>query len=203
MSIASYSDLKTSIANFLHRSDLTSMIPEFIADGEARIYNDLRIRCMETAFSSAISSGTVAIPSGFLEWKFLYVDGSSAQKLERKDSEWIYTNYPTRAASGKPVFFAREGETVIFGPYPDSAYTIKGSYYKRLAALSDSNTTNWFITDAPELLRFAALCEAVPYLRDDARAQLWEAKYQAVRNRLQATDKRESASGSLLTVSRG
>ena len=38
--ITSYSELKTSIAAFLHRSDLTAMIPEFIADGEARIYNE-------------------------------------------------------------------------------------------------------------------------------------------------------------------
>lgn len=203
MSIASYSDLKTSIANFLHRSDLTSMIPEFIADGEARIYNDLRIRAMETAFSATIASGTVAVPSGFLEWKFLYVDGSSAQKLSRKDAEWIYTQYPTRGASGKPVFFAREGETLIFGPYPDSAYTIKGRYYKRLTALSDANPTNWFITDAPDLLRFAVLCEAAPYLRDDSRVALWEAKYAAVKQRLEDTEKREAFSGSQLAVSAG
>lgn len=203
MSIASYSDLKTSIANFLHRSDLTSMIPEFIADGEARIYNDLRIRAMETAFSATVASGTVSVPSGFLEWKFLYVDGSSAQKLSCLDAESIYTKYPTRAASGKPVFFAREGDTLIFGPYPDSAYTIKGRYYKRLAALSDSNTTNWFITDAPDLLRFAALCEAAPYLRDDSRVALWEAKYQAVKKRLEDTEKREAFSGSKLAVSVG
>lgn len=203
MSIASYSDLKTSIANYLHRSDLTSIIPEFIVDAEARIARELRIKAMEASFSSAISSGTVSLPSGFLEWKYLYVDGSSAQKLERREAEWIYTNYPTRAATGKPVFFAREAETVIFGPYPDSAYTIKGIYYKRLTALSDSNTTNWFITDAPDLLRFAALCEAAPYCKNDSRVALWEAKYQAVKKMLQDTDKREAASGSSLRVSAG
>lgn len=201
MSIASYSDLKTSIANFLHRADLTSMIPEFIVDAEARIYRELRIRAMETALSSAIASGTIAVPSGFLEMKFCYADGSAAQKLERKDAEWIYTNYPTRSASGKPVFFAREAETFIFGPYPDSTYTIKGIYYKRLAALSDSNTTNWFITDAPDLLRYAALCEAAPYMKDDKRIPVWEAKYQDVKNRLERTDKREGVSGSLLRMS--
>lgn len=201
--IQSYSDLKTSIAGFLHRGDLTAMIPEFIADAETRIYNDLRIRCMETAFSSAIASGTVAVPSGFLEWKFLYVDGSAAQKLTRKDAEWIYTIYPTRSASGKPVFFAREAETFIFGPYPDSAYTIKGSYYKRLSALSDSNTTNWLITDAPDLLRFAALCEAAPYIKDDSRIALWEGKYQASKKRVKDTDKREAWSGSVLVAAAG
>lgn len=201
--ITSYSDLKSSIANFLHRTDLTSMIPEFIADAEARIYNDLRIRAMEAAYSEAIATGTVTLPTGFLEWKYLYVDDTSATKLIRKDAEWIYTNYPTRSAGGKPKFFAREGETLIFGPYPDSAYTIKGRYYKRLTALSDSNTTNWFITDAPDLLRFAALAEAEPYTSNDQRVALWEGKYQSIKNRLQRSEKAEAFSGSQLSVTQG
>lgn len=201
--ITSYSDLKASIASYLHRSDLTSMIPEFITDGETRIYNDLRVRAMEAAYSEAVASGTVALPSGFLEWKFLYVDGDSALKLERKDAEWIYTNYPTRSASGKPKFFAREGETLIFGPYPDSAYTIKGRYYKRLTALSDSNTTNWFITDAPDLLRSAALIEAAPYLMNDKRIAVWESKYQSTLSRLHRTERNEAFSGSQLRTMAG
>lgn len=201
--ITSYSSLQTSIAAFLHRSDLTAIIPELIVDAEARIYNDLRLRCMEAAFSSAIAAGVVALPTGFLEWQFLYIDDSSAQKLTRKDSEWIYSNYPARSGTGKPVFFAREGDSIIFGPYSGSAYTVKGRYYKRLTALSDSNTTNWFITDAPDLLRFAALAESAPYLQNDARIAVWEGKYQAVKKRIEHTEKRENVSGSQLQISKG
>lgn len=192
-----YSDLKTSIANYLHRSDLSEMIPEFIAAGEARIYNDLRIRAMEASFSEAVSSHVVAVPTGFIEWIHLYVDGDSAQKLTRKDAEWIYTNYPARSESGKPVFFAREGSNLIFGPAA-GAYTIKGSYYKRLTALSDSNTTNWFTENEPDFLRFAALCEAAPYVMNDERIPLWEAKYTAAKDRIKRTDYRERFSGSLI-----
>lgn len=201
--ITSYSELKTSIANFLHRADLTSIIPELIADAEFRIANDLRIKAMEASFSEAIASGTVALPAGFLEWKFLYVDGDSSQKLERRDEEWIYTNYPSRSSGGKPVFFAREGETLIFGPYPDSAYTIKGRYYKKLDALSDSNTTNWFITNAPDLLRYAALCEAAIYIQNDARIAMFESKYKMAKERIERTERREATSGSLITAKAG
>lgn len=201
--ITSYSELKTSIANFLHRADLTSIIPELIADAEFRIANDLRIKAMEASFSEAISSGTVALPSGFLEWKFLYVDGDSSQKLERRDAEWIYTNYPSRSSGGKPVFFSREGETLIFGPYPDSTYTIKGRYYKKLDALSDSNTTNWFITNAPDLLRYAALCEAAIYIQNDARISMFESKYQSAKERIKRTERMEATSGSLITAKAG
>ena len=47
MAITIYSELKTAVANFLSRSDLTSRIPEFITLGEDRIGKDLRIRAME------------------------------------------------------------------------------------------------------------------------------------------------------------
>jgi hypothetical protein len=201
--ITSYATLQASIASFLHRTDMTDIIKELIADAETRIANELRIRAMEAAFSESISSGSVAIPAGFLEWKFLYVDDDGAQTLTRKDPEWIYTNYPERTGAGKPVFFAREGENLIFGPYPNSAYTVKGRYYKKLDALSDSNTTNWFITNAPDLLRYGALCEAAPYLMDDARINTWEGKYQMAKKRIQKTERDESFSGSVLSARAG
>lgn len=197
-----YTDLKDSIASYLHRSDLTSMIPEFIADAEARIYNELRIKAMEASYSQAVSSGSVTLPTGFLEWINLYVDGDSAQKLTRKDPEWIYTNYPARNGAGKPVFFAREGESLIFGPYA-GAYTINGRYYKRLTALSASNTTNWFTENEPALLRYGALCEAAPYMINDERIPIWEGKYQAAKARIQKTDRDESTSGSLIQMRQG
>jgi hypothetical protein len=168
--------------------------------GEARIYRDLRIAAMETAISTAITAGVVAVPSGYIEMKHLYVDGAPVQKLQRKTAEWIYTNYPSRAADAKPLFFAREGGNFIFGPYSDSTYTIKGSYYKRLDALSASNETNWFTDNAPELVLFAALSEAEPYLGNDPRAILWKAKYDDVKNAVQRQDNNEEFSGSILQV---
>ena len=199
--ITDYASLQTAIATTLHRNDLTALIPVFIADAEERIYNDIRIQAMEASYSQAIASGVVAIPAGFLEWKFLYVD--SAHKLTRKSAEWIYTNYPTRAAEGTPVFFAREGGSLIFGPYPTDGLTVKGLYYKRLPALSDSNTTNWLIENAPDLLRYAALTEAAVHTRDADAHQLFDGKTVQLVKRIQRTDDREAFSGSVLSVTRG
>lgn len=199
--IADYASLQTAIATTLHRNDLTALIPVFIADAEERIYNDIRIQAMEASYSQAIASGVVAIPAGFLEWKFLYVD--SAHKLTRKSAEWIYTNYPTRAAEGTPVFFAREGGSLIFGPCPTDGLTVKGLYYKRLPALSDSNTTNWLIENAPDLLRYAALTEAAVHTRDADAHQLFDGKTVQLVKRIQRTDDREAFSGSVLSVTRG
>jgi len=190
-----YSDLQTKIGTWLHRSDLTASIPDFIRLAEARIYRKLRIRAMETAFSSVIASGVIAVPTSYVELKHARVDGSPTGKLARKNDEWIYQNYPTRSSSGKPKFIAREADNFIFGPYPDSTYTIKGIYYKRLAALSVS-TTNWFTENAPDLLLFAALCEAAPYLGKDSRIVIWEGKFNAVIDQIQRENDAEEFSGS-------
>ena len=200
--ITDYDTLKASIASYLHRSDLTSMIPEFIIDGEARIYSDLRIRAMEDSFSGVTTSGSIALPTSFLEWKWLKAT-ATGKTLEFKDTEWLYTNYPTRSGAGTPIFYSVEGDNISIAPYPADDTAIEGRYYKRLDALSDSNTTNWFITYEPAILRYAALCEAAPYLGQDARIPVWETKYQMVKERIKSTERRQNSHGSQLTMRAG
>lgn len=201
MAISNYSELTTAIANWSERADLTDRIPEFIALGEARIYRDLRIRAMETALSAVIASGVIAVPSGYVEMKHAYIDGSHVVRLIRKTPEWIYRNYPTRSADAKPLFFAREGENFIFGPYPNSDYTVKGIYYKRLPALSETNTTNWFTANEPGILLFSALYELGDYIMDAEAQSKWGGKYEKERERIQAQDSAEEFSGSLMSMS--
>ena len=87
MSITSYSTLKTTVADWLKRTDLTASIPDFIRFAELRIYREMRVRQMEAALSGTIASGVLAVPSGYAELKYMRVGG---QRVERKDVEWMY-----------------------------------------------------------------------------------------------------------------
>ena len=200
MAITNYSTLQTEVANWIHDDSLTSYIQTFISLGEDRIYRDLRLRTMETALSSTISSGVIAVPSDYIELKYAYVVDTDSYILQRTTPDTIYHKYPDRTTGDSPRFIAREGSNFIFGPYPDSAYTIKGIYYARLSKLSDSNTTNWFITNAANLLLFASLCEAEPFLQNDQRIPIWEGKYEDNRQRIQLEDDRESLSGGAIAM---
>lgn len=200
MALATYSDLKTAVGNWLNRSDLTSYIPDLIALGEARVYRELRIRAMEATLNITIASGVAALPTDYVELKYAYVDGTPVQPLQRKTAEWILNKYPTRSAERLPFFIAQDGGNFIFGPYPDSTYTIKGTYYKRLTALSDSNTSNWFTTNAPGILLFASLLEADVFLQNDDRIQLWQAKYDQEKSGIAEEDRNEAFSGSPLSM---
>lgn len=203
MAISSFSELKTAVANFLNRSDLTSYIPDFITLGENRIYRELRIRTMEASLNSPIASGVVAIPSDYVELKYAYVDGTPVQYLKRMNAQSLIEKYPTRSSDAKPTNIATDAGNFIFGPYPDSAYTIKGTYYKRLTALSDSNTTNWFTTNAPGILLFAALCEAEPFMKNDARILVWQSKYEQEKTGIEDEEERERFSGGGLRMITG
>jgi len=199
VSLSSYSDLLTAITSWTHRSDLSSYNADFISLGESRINSELRVRAMETTVASTISAGVIAVPSGYIEMKDFYISSTTPYKsLQRKTVNWIYDQYPTRASQGTPAFFAREGSNFIFGPFPDSTYTLTLLYYARLPALSSSVST--LFTNYPGLYLFAALAETAPFLKDDKRVGLWEAKYQELKQRAQDEDDDEDHSGSVMQI---
>lgn len=191
MAINSFSTLKTAVQNWLDRTDIDDRIDEFIALGESRIYRDLRIRAMEKALSDTVSSGVIAVPSDFRALKHAYVNGSPIQWMEQQTAEFIHENYPTRSVTSKPKFIAQDANEFIFGPYPDSNYTIQGTYYAALAALSTGNETNWFTSNAPELLLYATLTEAYGFEMDEVMEAKWAARYERAKNAVQKEDRRQ------------
>lgn len=197
MSITTYAELKSGVKNWLKRgTDLDSYLDDIITLGEKRIYRELRVRAMETSLSVTLSSGLAAIPSDFVEIKYAYIDGSPVQYLQMREAAWIIENYPTRSAEGKPKFFAQDGAYFIFGPFADSTYTLKGTYFKRLDALSSA--TNTLFTNNPDLYLMAALAESAVFLGyEDKNVARWEAKYQDIQARIQAENDKGRLSGTL------
>jgi len=176
--ITSYATLKTAVADYLARDDLTTFVPNFIQNAENKLYRTLNLRNEETALNVTISSGVAAVPSDFKALKYAYVDQSPVTLLQFVSPEEVYNDYPFRAGAVVPNVISRELSNFIFGPYP-AAYTIKGIYYAKLSALSDSNTTNWYTTNAPELLLYGALLESAPFIGADERMATWGQLYQS------------------------
>jgi hypothetical protein len=191
VAIALYSELKTALANWTKRDDLTSRIPEFIAMAEDKIGFELRVRAMETSADIAItaSTQTAALPTRFLQQQRLYMSAT------RKDLTFVARDdFWTRQAvneSGQPTIYTIEGENFVFAPVPDAAYTAKCLYYQKFAALSADSDTNWILTNARGLYLYGALIQAAPYLEDDPRAITWAAFYQDILDSAHRADKRD------------
>lgn len=187
-----YAELKTAVASWLKRSDLTSYADDLILMGEKYIFRKARTADMEAALSVTIASGVAAVPADYVALKHAYIDGTPVGTVQMKSPGWIYENYPVRSSEGKPKFMAREASNFIFGPYPDSGYTLKGLYYKRLTAANAS--ANALFTSNPDLYLFAALAESVLFLKDDKRVAIWTAKRDQILNDINNEDK-EAAYG--------
>ena len=177
MAISTHAELLTAMYNWLDIASgqfATNQASDLVLLGEKWIMRNVRNEDMESTFSSTISSGVIAAPTGFAGLKHAYVDGSPTKALIIKSAQQIYSAYPIRSAEGKPAWIAYDAGNLIFGPYPDSAYTIKGTYYKRQGPLS-SGTYNLF-TNNPDLFLFAALAEAEMVFGRDERVERWKAK---------------------------
>jgi hypothetical protein len=199
--ISTYAELQTAVANWLHRADLTSYIPDLITLGETRIMREVKSREMETAFTDTIASQVIPLPANYIELKFAYAFVTKNTRLQRKTAQWIYENYPIRTGTGYPLYIAREGSNFIFGPSPAGNYTVTGVYYENLGPVSASNHA--LFVNNPDLYVFAALAEAEPFLKNDKRIALWEAKYSKIRDDINGLAQREDYSGSELQVMPG
>lgn len=199
MTISTYADLQSAIASRLRRSDTSSYVADWIQLAETDIFRRLRTKDMETSFSDTISSGAVALPTSYIDLKYLYINATPVTRLKRKSASWIYENYPTRSANALPKFVAREGSNFIFGPYPDSNYAVSGVYYKNIGPVSSSAHT--VFTNNPDCYLYGSLVMAVRDLKDDAGIERWTPLYEKSLTDAQAASDKEDYSGGGLEMS--
>lgn len=168
MSARTIADLKTSLALWLDRDDLTDRLGDFIRLAGQRIYRSARTPVNERILGPATTTDSqFELPSSLMEIRWITVDGDKL--IPATGDEVIGT------LGGKPQYYGRIGDQIRL--YPQSDVTFFMAYY-----FIDSFTAD---TDTPVLLQVAedaflygALVEATPFLQDDARLAVWEAKYQ-------------------------
>ena len=196
MSLSTYSDLQTSIANYLARSDLTSQIPDFITFAENRLRRELRIRQMLKSVTTATVSGdnTVELPSDFLQVRDFVVMTNPIQPLSYSSPSAL-SNDPRASEVGVPLSYTILANEFQVSPSPDGVYTVRLLYFAAPAYLSSSNTTNVFLTKAPDALLYASLIEAEPYLMNDARINTWGTMYDRAIGSLTKSDEEGQYSG--------
>jgi hypothetical protein len=192
MSITTYAELKTAVANWLARADQTDRIPEFVALCEDRIAQDtrIRIRAMETSSDITINAQTEALPTGFLQLRRLYLNSDPIADLPFCAPGLFWTRYGVNE-SGSPEFFTIEGDDLVFAPTPTTAVTGKLLYYKRFTALSADNDTNWLLTNARGLYLYGTLLEAAIFRGDDADTLKFSTLYDDMADRLMRANQRD------------
>ncbi len=201
MSFSTYSELQTTIAGYLARTDLTTQIPDFIRLAETRLRRDLRIRQMLKSVTTATVAGdsTVELPSDFLDVRDFVVVGNPVQPLNYYSPSAFNRNTRTWE-SGKPVDYTVLALDFQLSPVPDSDYTVQLFYFAAPAFLSDTNTSNVFLANTPDALLYGALLEASPYLMDDARINTWGTMFDRAMASITRSDEKGQYSGVPLAI---
>lgn len=201
MAYTNYTDLKASVANYLGRSDLTSVIPDFISFAELRIGRELRTRQMLELTTIATTGGdsTVSLPSDFLEIKDLNIQGNPRTPLTYL-SPSAFSRDARADESGKPFYYTILESEISLAPKPDTVYTIEILYYAKPAVLSAANASNVFLVNYPDALLYASLLEAEPYLINDARSQTWATLYDRAIQNISNADQNSEYSGVPLQI---
>ncbi len=203
MALSNYTELKTAIANWLNRSDLTSEISDdFIKLTEADLNSKLRIRKMVTQASFTIDSETEALPTGFLQVRDMYILSGSTKYPLRYMTPSQMDQVKGTSTTGVPSSYTILGDTFRFMPKPDSDYTAYVNYYKSFDALSSTNTTSYILTYHPSIYLYGSLFHAANFLGgiNPQQVQTWQQMYATSLERLEQNDREDQFSGSPLQM---
>ena len=194
MALATYSDLKTSIANWLNRSDLTTEIAEdFIVLAEADFNSKLRIRKMNTSTSITIDSETESVPTDFLQVRDFFITSGGTKYALKYITPAQMDQIRGSSTTGMPSAYTILGDSFRFAPIPDSAHTGTLNYYAKFAALSDTNTSNYILASHPAIYLYGSLYHAANFLGgvDPQRLQQWQGMYTTALERLERNDRED------------
>lgn len=202
--ISGYTSLLASVANWLSKSNLTSDIPSFVQNFEERFLRQPRNygKWMESSLSVSFST-TATIPTDFLSLRVAYLNGQSRQPLVNSSLEQLYAKYPRASSSDIPAWIARDGANFVFGPVPNGTFTLNGNYYAKpvlLRNFASDAAAHFLILNAPDLLLYGALLEAVPFIKDDGRIAIWQGFHDRALQDYRDLMKAQNFSGSAMQV---
>jgi hypothetical protein len=197
MPITTYAELKTNIADFLNRDDLTSVSSTFISLAEADLNRQIRHWRQEKRSTASIDTQYSAIPADMLEVIRFYITSGDTRPLELiSQAEMLDRKFRNLNTSGQPAYYAvTAGELEVY-PVPDGTYTSELYYFGKTPALSDSNTSNWILEHYPDAYLYGSLIHSAPYLKDDARIQVWAALYQSAIDSINQASEKAKFGGS-------
>jgi len=204
MAITNYSELQTSVTNWLSRTNDTNLIalfPDCITLAESKFNRVLRTRNMEASASLTPASGVCTLPTDYLELRRIYIDTDTPIELEYLPPEQFYVKFPilTNSSISPSRYYTIEGASIILSDQV-TTNSVKILYYQKIPALTALNTTNWLLSNHPDIYLYATLLEAYDIIKNDQQSQKWNAKTIANIEQLMISDKHGKYAGSAMRV---
>jgi hypothetical protein len=186
-----FTTLQQDIRRYLERgftlaSDqiVYEQIPRLINLAERRIARELKVQGLINVITSTLQPGLAVYPKPdrwrtTVSFNFGTGDqGNEYNQLFPRSYEYIRSYWPDRTQTDVPQFYADyDYNNWIVAPTPDAAYPFEVLVYQLLPLLDDAAQTNWLTEYAPQVLLYASLLEATPFLKNDERIPIWQQMY--------------------------
>lgn len=176
-----YTSLLSDVQTYVERDDdpFVAQIPRFVMLAENRLASEVRGLGIQRYVTGSLNGNTLSKPARWRETiSFNVTVGSERVFIQPRTYDYCRAFWSDPAVTGAPRYYADYSyEYFLIVPTPATDYTFELAYYERPEPLSTSNETNWFTQYAPQLLLYATLLEAQPFLKRPERAAEFQGLY--------------------------
>jgi hypothetical protein len=179
-----YDSLLVDLRRYLERgftveSDaiVYEQLPRLVTLAERRIARELKIEGFIQPVTTILQPG-VAVYMKPDRWRDTISMTADNVAIFARSYEYVRSYWPDESQTSTPLYYADyDYQHWILAPTPAAAQTLEILYYQQPPLLGDEVQTNWLTQYAPDLLLYAALLEATPFLKNDERIQTWQGMY--------------------------
>jgi hypothetical protein len=187
-----YDSLVEDIKLYAERSDdpFITQIPRFIMLAENRLATEVKGLGFMKVVNFTLNGPTMDKPIRWRETKAIaLIDAGDMFALFPRSYEYCRSYWPNLSDVAVPEFYADyDYEHFLVVPSPNKVYSGELRYYERPEPLSESNQTNWITQYAPQLLLYASLLEAQPFLKLSDRIAEFQGLYERALKVLKVED---------------
>lgn len=194
-----YDGLVTQITDYAERTDATfiAQIPRLIALAENRIAAEARGLGLQNVITDNLVSGTSYLtkPARWRETTSFQIGTGTLSNtrvfLLQRPYEFCRAYWPDATVTDQPKYYGDwDYQHWLLVGTPDANYPYEIIYHERPLPLDDANQTNWTTQYAPQLILYATLLEAQPFLKRDDRVQVFNAEYERALKQTEFEQKR-------------
>jgi hypothetical protein len=189
-----YAELKTEVADFYERNDLTSVLDIFIDLCEAEMQRTMKVLSFETTGNVTITNGTGTLPTGFNHARSVVWSGTPNRTLQ-----YVPPNELTRINAGSPSivsWYTISGGSLLIAD--DQSGTVSMTYMANFTPLSGSNTTNALLTNHPSMYLYGTLTHAAVYCKDFDNASKYRTIFETEMRSVNADNAEKKWAGQLV-----
>jgi len=180
--VMTYDSLTSTVLQYLERQDaaVVAAIPTFITLCEFEIAQEIKTLGQLQVATATMSPNNpiLAKPARWRKTVSMTVtNNNQTQPVLLRKFEYLMNYWPNSSLTSTPLYYSdTDYQHWYLAPTPDLAYNFEVLYYERIPPLSSTNQTNWLTQYAPNAMLYGTLLQAMPFLKNDARA-IFQQKY--------------------------